>query len=85
MPGYLGYVAALAAVYLLANLLMGRGLGQSGAALAGNLVMGYGAMALANVVLPVFGYGIPVNAVTLLCAGWLGLPGAVVAAALQVI
>lgn len=84
MPGYLGYVAALAVAFLLANLLIGRRLGASVAALSCNLLFGYGAMAAANVVLPAVGYAIPINAVTLLCAGWLGLPGTVLAAALQV-
>lgn len=84
MPGYLGYVAAIAAVYLLANLLIGRKIGKSATALAANLLLGYGSLAVANAVLPLLGLAIPINAVTLLCAGWLGLPGTVLAAALQV-
>lgn len=83
MPGYLAYVAVLAAAFLLANLLIGRGFGRAVAALSCNLLLGYGAMAAANVLLPAAGYAIPINAVTLLCAGWLGLPGAVLAVALQ--
>lgn len=83
MPGYLAYAAAVAVAYLLANLLIGRGLGKSVAALSANVLLGYGGLAAANLVLPALGLVIPINAVTLLCAGWLGLPGAALAAALQ--
>lgn len=85
MPMYFGYAAAVAAVYLLVSLLLGRGLGKSTAALSANLVLGYGSLAAANVVLPMMSLSIPINAVTLLCAGLLGLPGTVLAAVLQTI
>lgn len=83
MPIYLGYAAAVAAVYLLLSLLIGRGLGKSVQALSMNLVLGYGSLAAANALLPAISMNIPINAVTLLCSGLLGLPGTVLAAALQ--
>lgn len=85
MPVYLCYAAAVAAAYLLVCLLLGRSLRQSAAGLAANMVLGYGSLALANMVLPGMGLHIPINAVTLLCSGLLGLPGTALAAALQTV
>lgn len=83
MPVYFGYAAAVAALYLLVCLLLGCGLAKSLYQLAANLLLGYGSLAAANMLLPTVGLNIPINAVTLLCSGLLGLPGTVLAAALQ--
>lgn len=85
MPIYLGYAAAVAAAYLLISLLLGRGLAKSFAQLSANLLLGYGSLALVNMTLPGIGFYIPINAVTLLCSGLLGLPGTALAAALQMV
>ncbi|MBQ3199199.1 MAG: pro-sigmaK processing inhibitor BofA family protein [Firmicutes bacterium] len=85
MPVYVVYAGAAVAVYVLFSLLIGRDLGQSLGAASGNLLLGYGSMALVNALTPNFGFAVPVNAVTLLAGGWLGLPGTVLAAALQLV
>ncbi len=85
MPIWLFYAAAVAAAYLLLSLLAGRGLGQSLTAVSGNFLLGYGSLALLNWLAPMLGFAVPVNAVTLLAGGWLGLPGTALAAALQLV
>ncbi len=85
MPNWLIYAAAAAAAYLLASLLAGRGFGQSLGALGGNFLLGYGSLALLNWLAPASGFAVPINAVTLLAGGWLGLPGTALAAALQIV
>lgn len=85
MPGYLGYVAAVLVAYVLLGLLLGKGLGRIMSALSLNMLLGYGSLAVANLVLPLAGWAIPINSVTLLAAGWLGLPGTVLSAALQLV
>lgn len=85
MPVYLGYAAAVAGAYLLISLLLGRSLTQSLYQLSGNLLLGYGSLALVNMTLPGLGFYIPINAVTLLCSGLLGMPGTALAAALQMV
>ena len=83
MPISLLYAAALAAALLLLGSLLGRSFGHSLGVVAGNFVLGFGALALVNLLGPQFGFSLPINPVTLLAGGCLGLPGTELAAALQ--
>jgi len=85
MPIAVLYAAALAVALLLLLSLLGKSFGQSLGLVAGNFVSGFGALALINWLAPGFGFYLPINPVTLLAGGCLGLPGTALAAALQTI
>lgn len=77
------YAAALAAALMLLGSLLGRSFSQSLGLVAGNFLSGFGALALINWLAPTLGFYLPINPVTLLAGGCLGLPGTALAAALQ--
>ena len=83
MPVGLFYIAVLAVALLLLGSLLGVGLWRSMGVVAANFTLGYGSLALINYLAPRLGFSVPVNAVTLLAGGCLGLPGTALAAALQ--
>lgn len=83
MPVGLFYTAVLAVALLLLGSLLGFGLWRSLSAVAANFALGYGSLALINYLAPQLGFSVPINAVTLLAGGCLGLPGTALSAALQ--
>lgn len=83
MPIAVLYAAALAAALLLLLSLLGKSFSQSLGVVAGNFVSGFGALALINWLAPSVGFCLPINHITLLAGGCLGLPGTLLAAALQ--
>jgi pro-sigmaK processing inhibitor BofA len=77
------YAVILACVLLLVGALLGRDFWKNLGNISGNFVLGYGSLALLNCLGAYLSFAVPVNAVTLLAGGCLGLPGTLLAAALQ--
>lgn len=83
MPIGIFYIAVLAAALFTLASLLGVAPWQALRFIAANFTLGYGSLALVNFLASATAFAIPINAVTLLAGGCLGLPGTILAAALQ--